>query len=424
MGGDITVQRFFGTAETWRLVSSPVAAQDIDGDWTPSGNYAGGHGYDFYAWHEPSREWLNQKDPENGITGFVPGEGYLVSFESENHNAAFSGALNEGDIPVSVTRTANGPYVGSNLLGNPYASGIDWHEADRGLFVDDYAYVYDRNTGEHGTTEGYLPVDGSAADAWIGAHQGFFVLVEDEAKTDFEFTEDMMAHGGEFTKEQPEWEQLILHLNNDTYYHQTTIRLNEESVFERDRMDAIHFYSMNNAMPQVYSFTADEVKVAINSIPEIDEDTPIQLGLHLPGNDTYHLSMQEFSGGFRDFIPYLEDMHTGEMVNLEDEGPYSFFAEEGELQNRFQLHLKTEEIPTGIQDTEGVSSRVWAHNNQLYVDAEDMLQMVVYDINGRRQIVFDVSPGRHVYPLNLAAGVYLVTMEDSKQHETIRVVVQ
>ncbi|MDR4988684.1 MAG: T9SS type A sorting domain-containing protein [Bacteroidales bacterium] len=424
VGGDITVERFFGTAETWRLVSSPVANQAVSGSWIPSGGYADGTGYDFYAWHEPSETWRNQKVPANAITAFVPGTGYLVSFEDPNLLKTFSGALNKGTVPVAVTREGSGQYSGSNLIGNPYASGIDWNQADRTLFEDNFAYVYDRNTGEHGTTEGYLPVDGSAPDAWIGAHQGFFVLVKDEAKTNFEFTEDMMAHGGAFTKEQPEWEQLILHLNNDTHYHQTTIRLNEASEFDRDRTDAIHFFSMNPAMPQIYSFTSDQAEVAINSIPYIDEENPVDLGLYLPEAGTFTLSLRELSGRFNDLVPYLEDLGEDRMINLKSEGEYSFSAWQGTLINRFRLHLKSGDTTTSVEEAEPNLNRMWFHDNKLFVDAAEILDVGVYDVSGRRLGSYRALAGQHVFPLQLAAGVYVVSLDGNTHRETLRIVVR
>jgi len=53
-----TVNRYItGNAEAWHFVSSPVANQNITGDWLPSGTYGNGTGYDLYVWDEGSSCW-------------------------------------------------------------------------------------------------------------------------------------------------------------------------------------------------------------------------------------------------------------------------------------------------------------------------------------------------------------------------------
>ena len=112
-----TMERYFDTAESWRLVSSPVSGQDIAGDWTPMGGYAGGYGYDFYAYDEPTAIWRNQKVVANSITRFLSGKGYLVSFQVANQTKAFAGNLHAGDVTIGVSNSGGENYPGSNLIG-------------------------------------------------------------------------------------------------------------------------------------------------------------------------------------------------------------------------------------------------------------------------------------------------------------------
>jgi len=57
-----TVERIIsGSAGSWHLFSSPVAAQAISGTFTPTGTYPDGSGYDFYAWDELSSTWVKQE---------------------------------------------------------------------------------------------------------------------------------------------------------------------------------------------------------------------------------------------------------------------------------------------------------------------------------------------------------------------------
>lgn len=134
-----TFQRFIpGEAETWHILSSPITAQPISGSFTPPGTYADGTGYDFYTWYEPDTSWiylLNDSYPPtwltaNGNNNFLQGRGYMVEYEQQFPTLVFSGNLATGDVSVPITKTIGvGDVFGSNQLGNPYPSSIDWKAA-------------------------------------------------------------------------------------------------------------------------------------------------------------------------------------------------------------------------------------------------------------------------------------------------------
>jgi hypothetical protein len=304
-----TVERFIAEAETWRLLSSPVTKQSISGAWTPAGTYEDDTGYDFYAWSEPHATWVNFKNTTvsptftfvNGNSNFTPGRGYLVSYQLADQTKEFVESLNNGNVVIPVVKTGTDDFAGSNLIGNPYPSGIDWSEADRSLFADDFAYIYDRTTNLEGVTEGYKPVDGSEENAFIAAHQGFFVIKKDAGTSNFTFTNAMRAHGGEFTKDKSTDNQLVLTISDGNFFDKTIVRLRDNSTFNRDRSDAIKLFSYNNKMPQLYSMSGDDQMLAINSIPAVDESLVIPIGLVVPTNGEMTITLKELSGEFEIF---------------------------------------------------------------------------------------------------------------------------
>lgn len=260
--GTATAERAIAGAEQWHFLSSPVAAQTISGDWTPSGSYGDGTGYDFYAWEESNVEypWLNQKVPANGITNFIPGKGYLVAYQVPD-TKEFTGALNTGDITFNLKKSGSKSWTytsGWNLIGNPYPSAIDWNLATRTLFQDEFAYIYD------GT--GYTTVDGSLSNANIAANQGFFVL-SDVDNQNFIFTDATRVHGGSYLKNTIVDDKFVIQLANENYSDNTTIRYREQGSAQRDRLDALKLFSFSELVPQVYTRTSDEINVAVNSIP-------------------------------------------------------------------------------------------------------------------------------------------------------------
>lgn len=423
--GTITSERYMSGSETWRLVSSPVTNQVISdvNNWTPTGTYTGGHGYDFYAYEESSATWLNQKVGANSITSFTPGQGYLVSFEAADQTKTFSGTLNDGNVIISVSKTGTGDYAGANLIGNPYPSGIDWNDADRSLFSDNYAYVYDRvsNVGE--TYEGYALVDGSVADAFVAPHQGFFVIKSTAGSANFTFTNAMRAHGGTFTKAPANFAGLKLKVSNGSYYDIATININETASFDRDRMDAIKFYSNNANMPNFYTISKDSKQLAINTIPAIEIEEPIILGVTIPANGNYEISLIEQGADFADKVIYLEDLLTGVRHNLTTDGSYNYSASTSDDPNRFLLHFGM----VGVGEQEQASTlQAYVVDNRLYVNNSlEQAQLAVYDLQGRLVAEQSLnSGGLQSLPLDLPAGVYIVRLNNASESRSLKINVQ
>ncbi len=411
-------------AQGWHFVSSPVVNQSIEDDWTPTGE---GNDYDFYAWDEsPPGTWLNQKVEANDITKFIAGKGYLVAYEVTD-TKAFDGELNNGNISITLhfsnTEKAEKVWVyesGWNLIGNPYPSAIDWNVVDHTPFQNVFAYIYDRTAGNGGD---YVTIDGESSDAFIPAHQGFFVLA-DEDPGDFTFTNDMREHGSDFMKSQAANDHLRLRITSDTYYSDTKIRLHPDAIAGTDRYDANKLFSLNPNMPQIYSYTEDHVRVAINSIPHIDQDKPIVIGLRIPADNEYTISAAEISGAFNSSTLLLEDVKTGTIHNLQDNPEYAFEAEEGDHSAALILHFSQMDDPTGIDEVEEGSVHAWYHNNTLFVtNPEERAEVKVFDISGRQMYRFVAGAGEHQYRVNLPAGVYIVHTTTQNSSQSMRIVV-
>ena len=286
-----TMERFFADSERWRLVASPVANQAISGTpWTP---LSPNHGYDFYDWREQTSTWRNQKVAANEINNFVPGVGYLVSFQAANLTQSFAGALNIGDVTVAVTRLHTGAFRGANLLGNPYPSSIDWNLAVRTLFADEFAYIYDPLAGGGGGN--YVIVNGANPGALIAPNQGFFVLKRDPGTANFIFRNDMRIHGGVF-RSVPADPTITITLQQGEFYDRAQIVQLQDATTVRERSDALKFFSFNPMMPQVFSMSSDAVQLAVNSTAPINEDASFAIGVLTPVTGTYTLQVEGLQG--------------------------------------------------------------------------------------------------------------------------------
>jgi hypothetical protein len=407
----------------WHFISAPVGQQTIIGsDFVPSDNPLPST-FDFYFFDESeaSNVWINVRGAAGAPNpsfdeSFVAGKGYLVAY-FPGYGASppfrYQGQLHSGDLSVSLGFTSGREWAGWNLIGNPFPSGINWGLTEKeGITEDNYAYIYDA------AANNYIYQDGGI----IAAGQGFFVKVGGAEKS-LSFANINRVHGGSYTKEEEAEESLVLRLGNTSHYDKTTIRIVEESSFSRDREDALKLFSFAGHMPQLYSYTADQVRVAVNSLPDISREQPIRLGINIPSDNTYMLSVEGTSDAFRLVPLFLKDLKTGLLHNLKVNPQYSFQAAKDDDADRFLLYF-TEAVTEVYEVSDPPLLRAWYHQRSLYVEClEESVQVAVYDLNGRKMLGFEQGRGVQAYNPGLPAGVYVVQLRGVDSIVVVRLVV-
>jgi len=404
-----------GPATDWQLVAAPVENQGIDSEWTPSG--ADG-GYDFYAYQENPPAWLNQKQPDNNLSHFTPGKGYLVAYENAG-TKSFEGPPNTGDIEVSLSKE----HDGWNLLGNPYPSAIDWNKVldHADYFEDVYAYRYDKDK-EGGA--GYVTVDGSESQALIPVNEGFFVKAKEDGLT-FTFTNEMRDHENGIQKDEiTQPGELVFRLSNADHYDQTILRTRGNASFDRDPLDAIKLRSFDENVPQLFSITGDKVEVAVNSIPYVDANQSIPLGMYFPQEGEYTFSIEDKGDAFNAYEILLLDTQEDITQDLQHEPQYRFYASNGDDTDRFVLYFNESAVNV-IEPKAKASVRAWYHNQTLYVvSTKEDTQVVVYDDIGRQLQTFHTGKGEHAYLLSLGPGVYIAEVYNTDEVSNLRFIVE
>ncbi len=426
INGTFTMQRTIANDNGWHFLSSPVSNQTIIGsDFVPNGFLP--LTFDFYSFDESNATtpWINiRADVSGNVNGsfdaqFVNGRGYLVAYSETYSNASFefTGTINKGTIASpTLTYNTGTNYVGANLLGNPYPSAIDWSLATKTQFVDNYAYIY--NESKSGGP-GYESINDI-----IAPNQGFFVLLKSENDGEtFSFTPEIQTHGSTFLKSKEEGSLVKILVGNSINYDELAIVINSESALERDRCDALKFFSFDNQMPQVYAKTSDNVNVSINSIPEINESAVIPVEILVPAEGPYFMSLSENTGIFSEQTVILEDQLNGFQCDLTEVENYRFVASPSDCPDRFLLHFGV--VGLGEQD-QTPSLNAYVYDNRLYVNSTlDQAQLAVYDLQGRLVMQqTNNAQGLQSVPLNLPEGVYLVRLSDAKEARSVKINVQ
>lgn len=432
--GNINSERYIAAAnwassqDGFHLLSSPVAAEAISGEWTPSG---AGNDYDFYGWSELHQKWVNKKnvDPLDPPTwadfhpeaNFNVGQGYLVAYETAE-TKIFSGALNNGNqsvtLKLSGTPAVNNSY-GYNLIGNPFTSALDWTHASWGTENSNYGGVAKIWSG--GAFIDVVTADPVDTDVTIiPAMNGFFVYTNVD-ENDFTIPAAAQVHSSDNWHKSVNNNTKVIKLKvkgiNSNLTQVSSIRFNSETTTGFDL--AFDSYFMPGYAPVFYSVSEGK-NYSTNALPSYDSETVIPFVFVKNENSEFVL---ELTNGIEGEPIYLTDKKTGTIHKLSENPVYAFTSEAGDSPDRFLLHFGV--VGLGEQDAAS-QLQAYVYGDQLYLmGAEGTTQVSVYDIQGRlvQQVQANIS-GLYSQSLKLPAGVYVVRLQNETASSATKIVIK
>ncbi len=429
--GDVDFQRYLpGTTLAWHMYSAPVNSTSISGSSFDPGT---GTDNDFYMWYEPDPGiWVNFKNQDgaggdpafpvaNGGNDFINGRGYLIAYNAANPVKTIAGDINTDAVQITLHNSAQkGEWTyaeGWNLIGNPFSSAIDWHLVDHdestSLFQDAYAYAYNQSAGE-GAGQ-YVPIDGSTSPAVVPSQQGFFVLAKQSSdEVEFSFAKNLKYHANNNVyKNKKQQYDIELMLKAEVFYDNTSINVMESTSPNRDFYDALKLFSFNDKAPGLFTLSNDNIKLAVNSLPVINESTTVKLGVKIPESATYTITADINGSSLLSGDVYLEDLEESTITNLSSDS-YTFSAFDGEFTDRFILHFN----PVGITET--------VHNPKFIVSINQRTITIINNeqIAGNYSVTscdgrlittgqLTKSIKQSINLNNTRAGIYIITINSS-----------
>lgn len=417
-GVPATFERYVpGLPEAWHMISSPMTNQPISGSFTPSGTYGDGTGYDFYTWYEPDTSWvylLNTDYPPNwlianGSNNFVVGRGYLVSYQAPNPTLIFSGSLNNGNVSISVTRNpaGTGDPFGSNIIGNPYSSSIDWKstagwnrstlETNGGGYDiwiwNDVAENYGVYNSASGNDVGTLGVT-----RYIAPTQGFFVSAAQSGTVTM--NNDVRVHNGSdnWLKSNTEGiSRLSLSIQHEAAQSM------DQVVLEYGHMETAggsrKKFSFIPSAPSLY-LSNGGVDFSLRLLTDTGDYPVVPLSFK-PGQDGAH----NLSANFEELafeMLVLEDLFTGTKHDLLKNNVYEFTASTKDDPKRFVLHLEEGNFPNPHSP---LPINIYNYDQTLYLDLRLMgesenCELEIFNLMGRKLYNLNV-PGGHLKDIYL-----------------------
>ncbi len=379
--GDITMERFVNrnvalgnSGLGYRYISSPFSdavVNDLSDDINlviphPYSKQNGGMGRDILPENFPNFYFYDEalltsaavngfdawETPSSTTSTIEAGRGYVMRI-SAFKTFDLEGTPNNGNLSFPITNTAGVSSSGYNLVGNPYPSPIDWDlvYADNSAKIDATIWMrnatteYKGNFVTYNATSGItLPSDGNY-DGKIAPMQGFFIYVPTQGSTTLDFNNAQRLteqNGTEIFYREQQQEQIIIKLvDEEGEEDEFAVFFSEKSNYRLDPTDSRFLTVGTENISTIYSLV-DGQKVKINGLNHEILKQRIPLGMNLRTSGSYSLSLVE-NISLEGTTAYIEDVVTGEKIHVDDLKNYRFEEQEGEVNNRFNLIIISEE---------------------------------------------------------------------------------
>lgn len=402
--GSAHVQRYFqgyddGASNGWHNISSPVNNMAISG----TGFDPTGTSDDLYRWNESTDTWENYQ--QGHFSNFANGTGYLCAFQSTETNS-FSGTLNTSDVAVS-NLTLGGD--GWHLLGNPFASAIEWNNGDWALTnVSGTAQIWEESNNSYTVLN---------ANYKIPSTNGFFVEVS-SATNSLTIPASARVHSSFNNYKNgnadgmPETLELTITNNENSYYDLSRIGFKDDATLAWDIAFDAHKLFGGSTAPQIWTVTNDEF-FAQNYLPYSSEAFTVPLYFKPAVNSTFHIHADGLDSFYENIDIYLEDLFTDKIIYLNEQALYSYTASADDEQDRFLIHFYD------VTDTEEnmaiAYSKIYTYKNTVYMKFDeiptDNYNVEVINMVGQQVYAGEFAPGNlNSFNLNEKPGIYFVRL--------------
>jgi hypothetical protein len=415
--------------------SSPVTGQSVDNIYSsPTPGFK-------YKWNPLA---ININSPlSSGIweatSGVMDvGTGYIVrgssnfSMAASSIPAVFTGPVNNGVIPVTISRGSNTTpsTLGSgngitftnfddnwNLVGNPYPSAIRalaflnanpnirgfiylWtHNTAIGSATNPFygSFLYNYSSNDYITYNGTAttsgPIGPPAFNGNIAGGQGFFVLMNDGAtgSSTINFRNSMRSNAyannqfyrNSINEEEDKHRIWLDLLDSNNIPARTVIGYVPEATNGLDRLYDAYKNTANER--SIYSLVENESQIIQGRSLPFDTNDTVEIGVRIMQQGEYKIAIGAVDGLFSDAAQniYIEDKQLGVIHDLR-QNPYIFTASAGIFNDRFVLRYERNAL--GNPDFGTVTSVIVSSNNgQLSIKSsvETIENVIVYDILGR-----------------------------------------
>jgi hypothetical protein len=381
----------------------------------------------------------------SATTPLAAGKGYRAA-TLIGSPLTFTGTVNTGTVNTSITEDTSS----WNLIGNPYPSYIDFEtffpanegQFDLGIYKAIFGYDGNASDGWIVWNQGKIDDNINYPQLLITPGQGFFVRAKVGAgtvlnDTQVAFTPEMRTSGttddfifNRNTNVDVALAKLQLSKGLDTFT--TDIYFNSNTTKNLDPgYDAGSFQGNASGIYTELVEGNTGVELAIQALAYTDfSDVVVPLGIKANAGEQISISLDDATTTLPEYIyVYLEDNANNTWMLLND-GDYTItpstnLSETG----RFFLHFQAEALSTSDIENSGLQVFVNQDHKTLVVNGllHDTTEVAVYDILGRVVLSTQLESNSTVNLVDVAsinAGAYVVSISNSAQHKTLKIIIK
>jgi hypothetical protein len=419
----------------WQYLGSPVSNATL-ADWDNDNRFymSGVNGNDGNACCPTFfsvRNYVPASATYSNVTStsvtLVAGKGYMV-WMADNLNSLTAplpydtkGAPNFGTVLRAVT--AGGPGNGYNLVSNPYACPITYASvvAASGNLNANYIILLENGTYTTNPNGGI-----------IAPNQGFMCIATANGNVKFQESAKTTASNPAILRTADPANYLRIASGNATngLGGETVIQILTDAHNGRDMdFDMPFLASPYDDATNIWTTDKDGEELLLNALDAGTDklDIPLTVKAGTPG--TQLISFKGLNGFSAYSCAWLEDLATGEKINLKEHDTYSFNADAAGEKHNFNLHFERDgKCPLSEQQLNpslDASSQVFLNNGNILVkfgfEEKSDVVVSVFNVAGQEvcapknltvtneTIALD-SPGAHgVYLVRISKGEEVVT---------------
>lgn len=343
---------------------------------------------------------------EDNSTELINGKGYYYRINPTNNGGLtpkFEGTLTSEDLILNSNSNPPLNYntKGINMIANPYSCAIDWD--DESIETSDMeasVWVYDANTQKikFRNNSGY----GTLTNGIIPMGQGFYIKTQSEEATLTIPAQARLHEEQAFYKQSDEVDDelnyVIFEIVKNSLADEIWVGYQWNSTDGFDNgIDISKMFTFEEE-PQIYSsHNNEDFTIDLIEAPELNSKQ-VPMYLRVGSSGTHHLNLLKYQGFFNVDVQ-LEDLVTGEILEIADMDSYEFEANVGDQELRFILHFN----PTLYTGSDPYLSRenqvdIYSYRKQIYIKsngdyAQQSKIIYLFDLNGKLLAEIPLSAG-------------------------------
>jgi hypothetical protein len=436
--GSIIWQKYLNRCNGYSIYSTPFLAtlkeiaSSSDGRMIYTG-FAGGVDYPNYDWsntyfYDEALEHVVPSSTDDLVTrgtGFYYWNSDVVSTSATGTSIPQQWLIklnqkdfNAGSFEFNIDYSSTSPYPGSNLIGNPFPGILNWNNnkwIKENMF--DAIYFYNNCLDDFSS---YVNGSGTnGADQWIPAGQGFFVEASGP-NPKLTCSTEILTLGtapskplksGQFNEEdlfEESYPYILFSLNES----ETVIRFSSDATLGFDNgKDAKKFTAPTfvNSSSSSLRTVLNGVNYSINAMPF--EELIIPLDVKGEGELV-------FSGAqdFANLYIYLEDLVTGDIVDLKTNNSYFFKNIKSGFIHRFNILTRFKPLSLSYTNQNSISVYPNPFLDKLIINSSISFNRIsIYNLLG--DLVFSGSYNsdfnNSINTSDLSIGTYIIKVFNS-----------